>query len=333
MAEAPEGHRQLQQRQRVAPGVVEDAATDPASQLGEVLVQQGLGRRIGQWGDGQSRQVDVVEEARLPGACRAQEADGAAGQPAGDEGQYPGAGLVQPRQVVDDQQHRLVLGCCPEQRQGGGGDQGGVAGVGSAQLDGGAERLPVGRVELRHQTEERPQQLVEGGEADLDLELRTCRAHHVQSQVVGVCGGRLEQRRLADTGFSGDQQRAAAGIDTAEEPPQGIQLVIASDQALPGTARRATCGVRSDVGVRPRGRRRVLPLRLPMRHQPSRRTRDGPRLRHARGYGTLSLERGRPAAGGSLAALGAATLRRQRSFLDGDSVGIPGGVVAAPALR
>jgi hypothetical protein len=80
------------------------------------------------------------------------------------------------------------------------------------------QRVPVVRIQLVKVIEQREQQLVEPGEADLALELR---ARHAQDSGPGRGHGisqAIQQRGLAHAGLAGQQHRSAADRGLLEEP-------------------------------------------------------------------------------------------------------------------
>jgi hypothetical protein len=80
------------------------------------------------------------------------------------------------------------------------------------------QRVPVVRIQLVKVIEQREQQLVEPGEADLALELR---ARHAQDGRPGRGRGTsqaVQQRGLAHAGLAGQQHRSAADRGLLEEP-------------------------------------------------------------------------------------------------------------------
>ncbi len=127
----------------------------------------------------------------------------------------------------------------------------GVAGVAAAQSRRCAERLPMRRLELGQQAHERTQELVERGEADVDLELGARGRHHLEAQIASGRDGSLQQSRLADPRFPRNHQSAAADSRLAEKTPQPLQLDLSpTSMKLPLPQRNRAKGPRLGIMVK-----------------------------------------------------------------------------------
>jgi hypothetical protein len=92
---------------------------------------------------------------------------------------------------------------------------------------------PVNVVQLVKVAEKREQDLVQGGETDVDLEF-----HAVSEQDPGTSGPsgldrRIKQRRLADAGLTGKQQRPAVFASPSQEIPEYLKVIVTPDEGLP----------------------------------------------------------------------------------------------------
>jgi hypothetical protein len=125
--------------------------------------QQRGGRLAGHTGQGQRGQVGRVQVPRLAVAGGEQQDDAFGLQPAGAEQQRRRRGVVEPVRVIDDGDHRAVLGGIGEQAQRAEEGQEPVA-----VPAGLAERRPQGRLLRRGQradpAAQRPQQPLQRGE-------------------------------------------------------------------------------------------------------------------------------------------------------------------------
>ena len=157
----------------------------------------------------QRKRVEPVEGSagRRSGARRQEEGDGIVREPASGE-QHGGRRLgIEPMEVVDDDEHWTLLGGTGEQRHRAGGHEVPVVGIlRLAPVDGGLHGmvLPFGNpVEMVAKGSE---ELQETGVPDCGLRL-----HPARSQPLKPGSGHLrliEQRRLADAGLPGDDERA-----------------------------------------------------------------------------------------------------------------------------
>ena len=134
--------------------------------------------------------------------------------------------LVHPLGVVDDAQQRPLLGDLGEQAQRREADEEPVRRVARALAEHDLERLALRSRKLRQPIEHRHAQLVQAGEGELHLRLDACRAQDGHRR----CGRDqvLQQRGLADSGFTAQHQRPAlAALDRGDE---AVEL-----HALPGS--------------------------------------------------------------------------------------------------
>ena len=222
---------QLQQGQGVAAGPLDQGADHGRGQVGPGRGGQQGGRRFGvEPAKAQLGQAVGRELARVAVAGREQQHHPLGLQPAGGEPERLGRGPVQPLGLVDQAEHRAGVGRLGEQAEHGHRDQEAVPAVPlCAPLAGGLEtegagqggRLVLGQAP--GQPQHRPQQLVEGGEGQLGLGLDPGRPE--DGHPLGLPGGMVEQRGLADPGLAADHQDPAARPPGVREQPfQGVAL-------------------------------------------------------------------------------------------------------------
>ena len=243
-----ERDRELEQRERVPEGRVEQLPSHPGRQHRVALGHQLRCRLVRQRRHQRDRQVSLLEEVRLPGPAGRQQADRQPGETAGDHAEHERAGAVQPRQVVDDEQQRLFLGRLLQERQDRGGDQELRWRRPHAQVKRHVQGPGEHGAELRHLVEAREEELVQGGIGDVRLELRSGRPEQPDAGVGGEGDGNAEQRGLSDAGIARQQQRVpGSGGGLAQEPSQPLDLRLAAGQVC----RRAAARVVACAEVHP----------------------------------------------------------------------------------
>ena len=209
----------LDQRQGVAPGFGHDAITDVVSQRpGGDDGQKLPGVGVGQTAEAQLGQAveDRAAAARLTHG--EQKSDPVRIKPAGDEGEDLSRLLIQPLGVVDDAQNRMLFRRMREQGQRGEPDQKTVRRVAGDQSERRSEGVTLRLRKIPKVRKERNEQLVEGGEAELDLRLDP---HLPNDPEVRGCGGHvLEQSGLADAGLAPDDERLAHAAPNGSQ--QGV---------------------------------------------------------------------------------------------------------------
>ncbi len=130
-------------------------------------------------------------------------------QPPQHEPQRLRAGGVEPLDVVEQQQHRLLLGARGHEAERRGGHGEAVLGTPGTQRKGLLQRHGLGGGELAEHRQRRAQQLEQRGEREPGLRLDPAGAQH--RHPAGALGGVVEQRGLADSGRAGQRQHDAAG--------------------------------------------------------------------------------------------------------------------------
>jgi hypothetical protein len=272
---------QLQQGQGVASGPLDQTVdhlggqleTGPGEQGGRRLRPQPLEPQLGQPVGREVAPVAVAggEHQRHPLGL----------QPAGGEGQRLGRGPVQPLSLVDQPQHRPVLGRLGQQAEHRHRDQEPVLRLlptRGAEAEGATEGLRLRPGQAPDQLQQRAEQLVQGGEGQLGLGLDPAGPQH--GHPVGPPGGMVEQRRLADAGLPAHHQHPAARpTGVGEQPFQDVALgapaVKHHRDASPGQdgqAPRRGGGGSGPPGPGRRSRRRARVARAgPGRARPGRR--------------------------------------------------------------
>ncbi len=239
-----QGPRQLEDGQRVPPGLghetaddalVDAARDDGGEQRACVLV-------------GQRPEVELRQPRELAGVGRV--ADGEherhrlGEQPAGDEAEHLRGGRVEPLRVVDDAQQRALGSGLGEEAQRRERDQEAVGRGAGRQPQGDAEgRLLRGRQGVEP-AEQRRAQLMEAGERQLHLRLDA--GHPRDAEARRLPGAVVQQRGLAHPGLAPhDQHRAAVIASVLEQPIER--------PALGGTAQENRVAVRGHLSRNPKG--------------------------------------------------------------------------------
>jgi len=265
---------QLQQGQRVAAGPLDQQVDRRGRQVHPVPGQQGRRRlevqplqaQLGQAGGGELAGVAVAgrEQAHHPLGL----------QPPGGEPQRLRRRPVQPLGLVDQAQHRPLLGRLRQHAEHRHRDQEAVLVPvrRGARLEPPGPPIPRGaRLEppgpparglepegaaeggglrLRDapgQVQHGPQQLVQGGERKLGLGLDPGGPQH--GHPLGPPGGMVEQRGLADTGLAPEHQGPAAGpAGVREQPFEGVAFgAPAVEHYRDASRRERTAGARTAI--------------------------------------------------------------------------------------
>ena len=179
----------------------------------------------------------MIEEIHFPRPRCTEQPDLAAREAPRDETQHARACSVQPRQVVEDDEHWSCSGCLAKQdesRIGHDEPTGGRAvaeaerAVAEAERD--IEGISVDRRELRQRAQEREENLVQTRKARRGLELDSGSAEdaHARSRRRLRCG--VQEAGLADTGLAGHEQGCALVPGRGEEYTDAVHLRLAPDQ-------------------------------------------------------------------------------------------------------
>jgi hypothetical protein len=200
---------QLQQGQRVAAGPLDQPVDLRRGQLGAGPDEQGRrGLRV-EPAQAQLGQAGGRELARVAVAGGEQQHHPLGLKTAGGEPQHLGRRAVQPLGLVDQAEHRPVLGRLGQQAEHGHRHEkpvpavrgtGLAAPAGGGEAEGAGERGRLGLGEAPGQLQDRPQELVQGGERQLGLGLDAGGPEH--GHPLGPPGGMLEQGGLADTALA-----------------------------------------------------------------------------------------------------------------------------------
>jgi hypothetical protein len=218
------------QGERVALRVGDQPLAHARRQRREPLLEQGRrGRPVErlELATGQSSAIEEAPGLRPQGR---QEPDAGAGEATHGRGENQRTRPVQPLQIIDHNQ------------QGPGGR--GVAKKGESRVrdhqpvrrrsgvqpESDAERLAMQRRQRGQTVQERVQDNVEPREAELRLELRADSPNDPRSSRLRVECGDIEQRRLADTGVAGHQQRPAPDRRVVREPADELDVLVPADE-------------------------------------------------------------------------------------------------------
>ena len=226
--------RQLEQRERIAAGLGDDAVADavvePArdgsrQQGAGVLLREPRERQVGQAGE-------RLPRARL--ANREHDRHRLRQQPPRDEAEHLVRRVVEPLRVVHEAQQRALVGDRGQQAQHGQRDQEAVGRVAGRQAQRHAQRVALGLREPVEPREHRRAELMDPGERQLHLGLD---ARDVRDAEAGGLPGRVaQQRRLPDARLAADDQDGA--LPVARVCEQAVeQLPLAGPAQEPGAGR------------------------------------------------------------------------------------------------
>ena len=212
----------LDQRERVAAGRRDELLGDLVGDAGGALGQQRARRLRVERGDVHPPQAGRRGVEALA-VARGEDEDDALGAdaPRGEEQRLERRG-VEPVDVVDDGQQRLVLGGRAEQAEHGGGDGEAVVGDGLAEGQRPLQRRGLGGRDRVDEVEQRAQQVEQAGERDVALGLVAARAQ--DAEVGRRRDGGVEQRALADPGLAVDDEHRALAL--AGRLEDGLELAL-----------------------------------------------------------------------------------------------------------
>jgi hypothetical protein len=200
---------QLAERQRIAAGGGDELISHRGVHVPwRVAAEQLTGSLVAQPAKGEARQLASVEGGRDAVARGEQQGDPFGLQPAGDEQQRVGRGLVEPVGIVGDHEDRALLGGVVEQAEGSEEGEEPVA-LALDLTKGRLQRGPLWRRKAAHALAQRPQQPLQRGERQRGLRLDTLGAEH--RHVGGRCARVGQQRRLSAARHAADHECAARG--------------------------------------------------------------------------------------------------------------------------
>jgi hypothetical protein len=140
-----------------------------------------------------------------------------------DECEHPCRGLIEPLRVVHYAKQRLVGTDVRQQRQDGETKEEEVWGDPGTQAERRLYRVPLWGRQQVQPIEEWRAQLMQSGERELHLRLDSSRPCY--ANIYRSCGDVLQERRLADTGLTAENENAAlAAPKRIEEPVEGGAL-------------------------------------------------------------------------------------------------------------
>ena len=223
--------RQLQQRERVATRLRNDAIADAVVEPKRDGRTQKRARVF--VGEPEDLQVGEPPQIRRRDAGGEQEPDRLCVKPPCHKRERPCRHLVQPLRVVDDTEQRTLLRGLREQGQERQPDEKPIRHWSVAQAERDLEGVTLWRRESLHGLEQRCAQLVQGRERELHLgfDARSAKRPHLRCRFHGV----VQKRRLPDPGLAVKDERATlAGADRGDHVVQQGALRSAPAQARPG---------------------------------------------------------------------------------------------------
>lgn len=225
-----EADREFEQRQRVAARLRQEPLADARGESGEPVDEERSGVGLVEWLEVVLGESGRVEEGLQSASERGHEPDSGASGPPSDERQHGRAGAVDPWQVVDDDEDRASGGGSNEQLERGVRRQQLVRRGPLTQTEGHRERFGVGRPQAIDAIEEWAQELVQPGEADVGLELRTGRPQEPCAGTPRIGGDHVEQRGLADPGLARDQHGPAFPRRAVDERGEPLNVLLLPDE-------------------------------------------------------------------------------------------------------
>jgi hypothetical protein len=221
---------ELDQRQRIARSLGEDAGTQHRVELGRPSIQQLGRRRRAQPLDVERRESRVIERGRTTSSHRGDHRQRLAVQPPGDERQGAQSRAIEPVRVIHHEHDRAALGRLTQELEGRESNSEGIR----LDLLAGAKRR-VQRPPLRGGQpggvfKDGVQQLVQTGERELGLRLHSHRGQRPAASSLGSLAGEVQKRRFADTGLATQHQRSAARREAVHHSRDEPGLSLAPDQ-------------------------------------------------------------------------------------------------------
>ena len=186
---------------------------------------------------------------RLAVAARQQQPDRLGAEPAGDEHERVDARAVDPLEVVDEAQQRLLLGGLRQHAEHARRREEAVARAVGRDAERRLQRAALGVRQPLEQRRQGPQQLVHAGERELRLRLDPFGAQH--AEVRRRRRARVEQRGLASARDAADDQHpAGAGARGGKQLLERVELGPAADQSRLRCHRRAPSSLTALDGQR-----------------------------------------------------------------------------------
>ena len=177
--------RQLGQRQRIAGRLAQQPPSDRWLQTRCHLAEQTCRQLLGQWIDLQGRKSSVVQLAGDALAEAGEQDDRLGVEAAGNEGEYVGAGLVQPVRILSHQQERRTgVG---EQIEGSKSDQVEIWNAAVGKTERGFQGVALGERQRFDAPADRVQQLVQPGIREVLFRLRPSGGKHVHPTGLRQC--------------------------------------------------------------------------------------------------------------------------------------------------
>jgi hypothetical protein len=226
---------ELDQRERIAGGLDEDASAQDRVEVGRPAIQQLGGRRRAQSLHVERPEPCIVERGRATRAHGGDHRQRLAVQPPGDERERVQSRAIEPVRVIHDEQDRPGRGRrLTQELEGGESDSEGIRLELLAGAEGDVQRPPLrGRQEtgVSHDGE---QQLVQPGEPELGLRLHSRGAQGPAAGGLDAVARGAQQRGLADPGRAPQDQRSAARREAVHHRRDEQEFDLAPDQVAAG---------------------------------------------------------------------------------------------------
>jgi hypothetical protein len=223
---------ELDERQRIALGLVDDPLEDGGRQFVSMIREKLSGLLFGEGAHLEGLRVgghrSPRDRIRRP---RGQEdADRLRADPPRKEFQNGAGGRVDPVDVLDHDEKARVRRAVRQQRECGQPGEEDVLRDPVHLPEYRADPIPLRAGKIGQAVPQHVQQLMEGRPRDLLLGFDARRPHHVQSAPSGVVDGRVDQGALTDSRIAGHDHRRSVLGDLRNEAAEPCDVVVPSDQ-------------------------------------------------------------------------------------------------------
>jgi hypothetical protein len=211
---------QLEERERIAGGLAEDAAARGKREAWGHCVEQSRGGRVVEAGKPVLRQPRIGECRGVPVTRAGQQQNRVGLNPPGNKGEYVCSGGVEPVSVLDDQQQRGVGSDLRDEVERGHRNPVMLRCDFACQAERGIEGGTLDGRQLDRALAYGPEHLVQPGKWQMRFGLHASCSQHGHSPVACSTRGLRQQPRLADARLAAKHERLAAGRHLVQERSQ-----------------------------------------------------------------------------------------------------------------
>ena len=218
-----QSRRQFDQRQRITSSLREQARADLRGRLAGVFGENVRRRLLFEPTEAQLRQPGRIEPAHVALACGKHNGDAIGAEPSRREHERIRGGAIEPLRIVDQAQHRLLLGRGGDQPEHCGRNEEAIGRRRRRQAERPGERRGLRLRNPVEESEDRPQQSVQPREREIRFRFHARRPQdaHPRRLLCDVA----EQRALADAGLAADDERRALAAGGAAEQPLELRAL------------------------------------------------------------------------------------------------------------